>query len=98
MNVTNAVIGCQKLIQSALENAARLRPERDDWIEQERLAVAIIANQWAAAHGVSRRVTVDEVEHVEHMALGHVDYAAKLALYVAELLYPISGGNGGQAT
>lgn len=32
------------------------------WIEKERLAVAVAANQWAEAHGIRRRVTVDDVE------------------------------------
>jgi hypothetical protein len=42
-------------------------------------------NQWAGAHGY-RTVTIHDVERVEGRAVGHVDYASKLALYVAELV------------
>lgn len=56
------------------------------WVESERMAVAVAANQWAEAHGIARRVTVEHVESVESMAMGHVDYASKLALYVSDLV------------
>lgn len=56
------------------------------WIEAERLAVAVAANEWAEAHGIARRVTVEDIERVEPMATGHVDYASKLALYVGDLV------------
>lgn len=55
-----------------------------DWIERERTTVAVAANEWATSHG-GRTVTVEDVERVEVLAVGHVDYARKLALYVAEL-------------
>lgn len=59
----------------------------DVWVPAERMAVAVAANTWAEAHGMTRRVTVRDVERVETLAMGHVDYGKKLALYVAELLY-----------
>lgn len=68
----------------------RKMAERDHttltWIESERLAVAVAANEWAEAHGITRRITVEDVERVEHMAVGHVDYARKLSLYVGDLV------------
>ena len=54
------------------------------WIANEREAVAMAANQWATAHGYDVSVTVADVERIEVCAVGHVDYASKLALYVAE--------------
>lgn len=60
---------------------------KDTWIENERFAITAAANAWADAHGLPVRLTVDEVENVEQLAVGHVDYGRKLALYVAETLY-----------
>ena len=57
------------------------------WTAGEHMAVAVAANTWAEANGLRNRVTVADVERVETMALGHIDYGRKLALYVAELLY-----------
>lgn len=57
---------------------------RHGWIERERLAVTVAANQWAEAHGIARRITVDTVKYHEDRCVGHIDYASKLALYVAE--------------
>ena len=59
---------------------------RFSWVEDERLAVAEAANAWALAHPGSHTVSVDDVELIEHLAMGHVDYASKLALYVAEMV------------
>jgi hypothetical protein len=82
------VVGCQVYVLDALEAEMTRRSERPGltWIEPEREAVAVAANQWAEAHGYPVRVTVDDVERVEVRAVGHSDYARKLALYVAELI------------
>jgi hypothetical protein len=58
----------------------------EGWIEHERLIVAAAANVWAEAHGLPRRCTAADVERIERPAVGHVDHAAKLALYVAEFV------------
>ena len=76
---------CRNHVMAALVQAMAARP-RYDWIEQEPTAVAVAANQWAEAHGIGRRVTVDDIERIEGNAVGHVDYASKLALYVAEFI------------
>lgn len=79
---------CQDHIHRALLQEMSHRGDRGDatWIEREREAVAIAANQWATAHGMAT-VTVDDVERVEPMAVGHMDYGSKLALYVTELVF-----------
>ena len=72
----------------ALRKAMNDRPLFADteWIEHERQAITEAANVWALAHGLPT-ITVGQVEAIEHFAVGHIDYAEKLALYVAELTY-----------
>lgn len=77
---------CQTYLLEALHAAAADRGTDLSWIERERLVVAVAANRWAQAHRIETLVSVDDVERVEQRAIGHVDYAAKLALYVAELV------------
>ena len=81
-------LDCRDDVLNALRIAASGRREYNDhgWVVNERKAMAIAANNFAAAHGISRRITVDDVERVEQRAVGHVDYASKVSLYVAELL------------
>lgn len=77
-----------EFIKAALvdEMAKRSQAKDLEWVDNERLAVALAANRWASAHGISARVSVHDVERVEPRAVGHVDYASKLSLYVADLL------------
>lgn len=75
---------CRAHVFDALVGAGRSRDQRDDWEEHERLAVTLAANEWAQAHGYPTRLTVADVERIERPAIGHSDYGAKLALYVAE--------------
>lgn len=56
------------------------------WIDNERMALVVAANEWADAKGL-QKITVDEVEAVEVLAVGHIDYATKLCFYVAEMLH-----------
>lgn len=79
---------CTHLL-AALRAEMDLRPGRFglSWIESERFAITASANEWALAHG-RPPITMSEVEEVEQLAVGHVDYASKLALYVAELVVP----------
>jgi hypothetical protein len=81
-------ISCRDYILSALIDAMQDRSTVKDlsWIETERTAVAVAANQWATSHPPATTVSVDDVERVEQLAVGHYDYASKLALYVAELV------------
>lgn len=59
----------------------------NEWEEYERVELAIAANSWADSHGLGKTVTRDDIEAIEGQAIGHVDYASKLCLYTAELLY-----------
>ena len=82
----SAVQECRSFILSALIASMEERSRSENWIENERTAVAVAANAWAQAHGFDRRVTVDDVERIEGNAVGHIDYASKLALCVAEFI------------
>lgn len=82
----DSVRSCQRHIYDALVSAMSRRGHDLSWIEHERQAVAIAANSWAGAHPGTRTVSVEDVERVETMAVGHIDYGPKLALYVAELV------------
>ena len=79
---------CQAYVLDAFQESARQRDGAIglEWIEKERAAVAVAANVWAAANGITRQVTLDEVEACEQRAVGHIDYADKLAYGVAELV------------
>lgn len=54
------------------------------WVRRERYAMADAANRWLAVEGIDRTVTSADVELLERQAMGHSDYASKVALYVAE--------------
>lgn len=83
---------CRAYLLAALKEQMANRAEFTDWIERERFAIALAANEWAAGHGLAKRVTVADVERIEVMAVGHVDYASKLALYVAEFVLAAAVG------
>lgn len=84
---------CHRALLDALrdEMAHRHRSTGLEWVDRERWAITLAAQQWAEARSGLRRVDVDDVERIEHRACGHVDYASKLALYVMELIYGIGG-------
>lgn len=88
----NNLISCRDAVLDALVDEMGRR--HDDpgmgWIERERAAVADAATAWAAVHGIAVGVTPEDVERIETSAVGHFDYASKLALYVAEM---VVGGN-----
>lgn len=75
---------CLTYVEQALMAAANSRTE--GWIETERFVVAAAANSWAIDHDIAGHVTVADVERIEQRAIGHCDYARKLALYVAGFL------------
>jgi hypothetical protein len=86
MSRHDSLIRCRDMVRDALLAEAKHRNKHDDWVDRERLAVAIAANNYAQANGL-RYVTTPEVEEVESLAVGHVDYADKLAFYVSELVH-----------
>lgn len=81
-----SLIACRDHISTALSAEMCKRPDNPSWIEDERLAVVAAANTWVALSGQGRRITVDDVLHVEPRAIGHFDYQSKLCLYVAEVV------------
>ena len=75
-----------RAIYDAFQKDALNRPKRgDDWIELERLAVWRAARDWAMAHALNIP-TLDQIKDAEISASGHVDYGAKWAYRVADLL------------
>jgi hypothetical protein len=82
------MLAARQHILCRLQAEAKNRePDSLAWIERERFVVAVAANEWADAHGINRSITTADVERIEVRAVGHVDYASKLALYLAEALY-----------
>lgn len=75
-----------RMLRSVGDALAEAQQDRSapDWVERERQVVADEVNRWAISHGW-RTITVADVERVEPMAMGHIDYARKLALYACEL-------------
>lgn len=63
----------------------RCSEERTDlhWVHHLRLSVFRAAREYAQQHGLTYP-TLEQVGRCESLALGHVDYAAKWAMYVAE--------------
>lgn len=59
----------------------------ESWIAAERSAMVYAANKWRGRHGPLKWISQEDVEHVETLAMGHVDYASKVSLYVAEMVY-----------
>ena len=55
------------------------------WVEQERGVMCDAVNRHRARLG-KKPVTMDDVEAVEQLAVGHVDYGTKFALYCTELV------------
>ena len=84
--LNDSLIAGRDWIRRALTAEMNYRPDHDDWIERERMAVTVAANEYAQAKGL-HTITVDEVERVESLAVGHYDYTNKLALYVSELIH-----------
>lgn len=81
------VWACRDHVLAALRDEMSRRPDAADlgWIDRERQVVADAATAWAATN-YARSVTAADVERIEGGAVGHVDYAEKLAWYVAELV------------
>lgn len=83
-----SLMRCRDTVREALVLEALNRRTDDAWVERERLVMAFAANTYADAYGLSH-VTVDDIERIEVLAVGHVDYSDKIALYVAELVHGV---------
>lgn len=86
-DISNDIRACQQYVYKALVEAMRFRDLSDQtWITTERAVVAEAASRWAKTHVYPHGVTPEDVKRIEGVAVGHTDYAAKLALYVAEFV------------
>lgn len=76
-----------RTLYDVFQDEAKNRSKRipSCWIEQERQAVWLAARDYAQQHGL-RVPTIEEIKQFETSAMGHVDYGAKWAHRVAELL------------
>jgi hypothetical protein len=74
----------QYLVQ-ALASACKAEGPRD--LDGELQAVWREAHVWAAIHPGTHTITFDDVLDCDRRAMGHVDWARKLPLYVAEKVY-----------
>ena len=66
---------------------SRLREDRsvEEWVQRERMVVEAAAKDAAARMGVLAP-SREAIERAEVSAMGHVDYGAKWAIRVADLL------------
>lgn len=85
------MIGLQEKFLQILQNAQNERPRRREWtgdgpawiaFEGEVMLEAVNTERVAAGKQV---ITMEQLRRAEQDACGHVDYAAKFALYCAEL-------------
>jgi len=76
-----------RTIYDAFQDEAKHRVGRtiDEWIQAERIRVWKVSRDYAQQNGL-RVPTIGEIEKAEQHAMGHIDYAAKWAYYVADLI------------
>lgn len=82
----------KKHLESVIASVDRTRndyvPSRDGetlrWIVETQLAMHAETNRLRGLHGLEP-ISLEAIERVETMAVGHSDYASKFALYCAEL-------------
>lgn len=74
-------------IYDAFQTEAKNRPNchYSEWIEAERVVVWQVARRWAKENEIVP-LSLKEIERAEDYASGHVDYGAKWAYRVAEML------------
>jgi hypothetical protein len=75
------------LIYDALIEEATKRKDKDieEWIYDERMVVWNTAKEYAKKHSLYEP-TLEEIVRAENMSVGFVDYAAKFAYKVTELV------------
>lgn len=82
-----ALEACIAELKAALSAEMALRHRfPETWIENERVALLTTANRVAMLAG-RPPLTLAEIERIEPLAIGHVDYFQKMCLYVAKLVY-----------
>jgi hypothetical protein len=85
------VRACANTLRTALTGKMKDRhlAQELEWVDWERAALRDAANKWAQTHDGCFAVTIDDIKTIETLAVGHYDYANKIALYVAELVHGI---------
>lgn len=86
MHHHNALISLRSAVGASLADEMTRRPKGGvslSWVNRERAAVVAAANQWVAENGIGHWTTMSRVKELEGGAIGHIDYASKVALYVA---------------
>lgn len=84
------MLACSDHIATALR-AACDRRDRSTFdalqasFARERAAVLAAANDWASRNGYAT-VTADDVDRLDRLNVGHVDWFSKLCLHVARLV------------
>lgn len=71
------------------ESIACERQQDTDWVAAERATMHAAVNAERALRGLDA-VSLEKFMRFERMAVGHVDYSTKLALYCAELALGIA--------
>ena len=81
----DAMLACREHLLAALRTETDQRPQRDcpECFNLELAGVLTAANRWADRHGY-QPVTAADVTAADQRAVGYVDWASKLCLYVAE--------------
>ncbi len=85
------MLRCMAFLRKELQSQTDRRHEYDgmEWAEAELAHVTTQANRWSVWNEAPNLVTIADVRRVDQQAVGHVDWAQKLCLYVAELVcYP----------
>lgn len=79
--------GPEASIYDAFQSEASLRPGRsfEEWHRAEVAAVLRASVEAAELYGL-RPPTRDDIQRSERLACGHVDYGAKWAIYVVQVM------------
>lgn len=79
---------CYEWLRGEFKEASRKRGDDPDvWIPEEIASMTRSANLWALVEDIDRTITEEQVTTIDTYCSGHVDYASKLCLRIAELLY-----------
>lgn len=75
---------CFIYVRDAVVLQAVNRHKDPDWEATERFVAATAANEWAKAQNIDKVITVQDIESIEHVAFGHVDYMTKLGIVIED--------------
>lgn len=84
----DAMQACRAAVHEALGEALRAPrgdASYDEWVDRLVAAAALAANTWAVSNDYPQ-IAVEDVARIDRLAMGHVDYHAKVAIRVAHLV------------